>query len=69
MPLCGLLVSVLVWGLVLAVVWWAISKVPVPEPFSWVVQVVFALIVILVLFDLLRGGGNVAIAASVCRGI
>lgn len=68
MPLCGLLVSLLVWGLVLAIVYWAIGKVPVPEPFSWVVQVVFALIVILVLFDLLRGGGHVAIAGAVCRG-
>lgn len=52
-----LLIALLFWGLILAIIWWAISQVPVPEPFSWVVRVVFAIIVVVVLFKLLGGGG------------
>lgn len=53
----GLLIALIIWGLILAIIWWAISQIPVPEPFSWVIRVVFALIVVIVLIDLLTGGG------------
>lgn len=52
----GLLISLIIWGLILAIVWWAISQIPVPAPFSWVIRVIFALIVVIVLIDLLTGG-------------
>jgi hypothetical protein len=52
----SLLISLIIWGLILAIVWWAISQIPVPAPFSWVIRVVFALIVVIVLIDLLTGG-------------
>lgn len=55
-----LLVALVIWGLVLAIIWWAVSQIPVPEPFSWVIKVVFALIVVVVLLNLLgvTGGGT-----------
>lgn len=52
-----LLITLLVVGLILAIIWWAISQIPLPAPFSWVVRVVFALIVAIILIDLLLGGG------------
>ncbi len=52
----SVLIALIVWGLILAVVWWAISQIPVPEPFSWVIRVVFALIVVIVLIQILTGG-------------
>lgn len=48
-----LLISLLIWGLVLAILWWAIAQIPVPAPFSWVIRVVFALIVVIILLNLL----------------
>ena len=60
-----LLVSLLLWGLVLAIVWWIISMIPVPAPFGWVIQVVFAIVCLVVIFNLLEGGGRFAM---VCTG-
>lgn len=51
-----LLVALIIWGLILAIIWWAISQIPAPAPFSWVIRVVFALIVAIVLINLLTGG-------------
>jgi hypothetical protein len=51
-----LLIALVIWGLVLAIIWWAIAQIPVPAPFSWVIRVVFALIVVLVLLSLLGVG-------------
>lgn len=52
-----LLISLVIWGLVLAIIWWAITQIPVPAPFSWVIRVVFALIVVIVLLNLLGVAG------------
>lgn len=52
----ALLVTLIIWGLILAIVWWAISQIPVPAPFSWVIRVVFALIVVIILIQILMGG-------------
>jgi len=53
-----LLVTVVIVGLIFAIVWWAISQIPIPEPFSWVVRAIFALAVVIVLVGLLTGGVN-----------
>lgn len=52
----SLLITLIVLGLIFAVVWWAITQIPLPPPFAVVVRVIFALIVVLVLVDLLLGG-------------
>lgn len=57
----SLLISLIIWGLILAIIWWAVSQVPVPAPFSWVIRVVFALIVVIVLISLLTGGGTLGL--------
>ena len=51
------LFSLLIIGLILAIIWWAVTQVPVPEPFSWVIRVVFALVVVVILVSFLTGGG------------
>lgn len=52
----SLLISLLIWGLILAILFWAIQQIPVPAPFGWVIRVVFAIIVVIVLISLLTGG-------------
>jgi hypothetical protein len=59
----GLLISLIIWGLIFAIVWWGISQIPVPEPFSWVIRVIFVLLVVLVLLDLLTGSHYVGLPA------
>lgn len=53
MPGIDLLIALLIWGLILAIIWWGITQVPVPAPFSWVIRVVFAIVVVVVLLNLL----------------
>lgn len=52
----AMLITLVIVGLILAIVWWAISQIPAPEPFSWVIRVVFALVVAIVLIEILTGG-------------
>jgi hypothetical protein len=40
-------------SLILAICWWAISQLPLPEPFRWVAIILIALIAILLLLHLL----------------
>ena len=56
MPLVSLLIYLIVIGLILAIVWWAIEQIPVQAPFNWVIRAVFALIVVLILLQLLVPG-------------
>ena len=51
----GLLVTVIVLGLIFYVFYWLLSKIPLPEPFAVVAQVILGLIVVLVLLGLLFG--------------
>lgn len=55
-PLFSLLITVIIVGVVLYVIWWAISQIPLPPPFAVVVRVVFALIVVLVMLGFLFNG-------------
>jgi len=58
------LIYLIVWlaviGLILWVVWWGITQIPMPEPISTVVRVIFVLIVCIVaitfLLQILPGG-------------
>lgn len=49
MSLISLLITLIIVGLILAIVWWAISQIPLPAPFNWIVRAVFALIIAVVL--------------------
>lgn len=52
-----LLVTLLIYILIAAVIWWAISLLPLPAPFGLIVRVVFAVVVVVFLLNLLAGGG------------
>lgn len=45
-----LLAGLVVIVLAVAILWWALSTVPLPGPFRWIINVVFALIALWVLF-------------------
>jgi len=56
--LIHLLIVVIVLGLIFAVVWWAMSYLPLPTPFAqvarFIVVLIFALILIYLLLPLLN---------------
>jgi len=56
MALIPLLITLLIVGVIFAVIWWGISQVPLPAPFAMVVRVVFVVIVVIVLISMLTGG-------------
>ena len=47
--LIGMLINLIIWIIVLGLVWWLISLLPIPAPFARFVQVLFILVCILVL--------------------
>lgn len=56
MDLISLLITLLIYGLILSIIWWAIEQIPAIAPFAWAVRVVFAIIVVILLLSLLTGG-------------
>jgi hypothetical protein len=52
-PLLYFLVEILILGAIFYIIWWAISQIPVPAPFAWIIRLVFVLIVAVVCIDLL----------------
>lgn len=56
MDLISLLITLLIYGLVLSIIWWAVEQVPMLAPFAWAVRVVFAIIVVILLLSLIGGG-------------
>lgn len=54
----SLLITLVIVGLIFAIIWWGVSQIPVPAPFSWVIRAVFALVVVIVLIGLLTGNGG-----------
>ena len=52
----NLLFTLLIYLLILGVVYWVITLLPLPAPFKTVAMVVFAILVIVLLFGLLTGG-------------
>lgn len=51
-----LLVSLLIFCLIAGLIWWAISTLPIPEPFRTVMVVILVLIFVLVLLSYLPIG-------------
>ena len=54
-----ILVTILILAIILGLVWWAISYLPIPSPFVNVIRVVIILIFIIYLLYLLVGRGTV----------
>lgn len=55
-----LLVAIIIWGLVLAVLWWGVGRLPLPAPFNTVAQVILVILTVVILVNLLLGftGGS-----------
>jgi hypothetical protein len=51
----SLLISLLILLVIFALIWWIISLIPIPPPFTWVVQVIFAIFLLIALVSLLTG--------------
>lgn len=49
------LVVLVIIGLILWIVWWAVTQIPMPEPIRTVVRVLFVLIMAIVLINFLMG--------------
>ena len=53
----SVLISLIVWLVVLGLIWYLISRLPIPEPVSTVIKVVFILILIILVLGLFGVGG------------
>lgn len=53
--LIPLVVQLVILALFFWLVWWALSQIPLPEPFNTVIRVVMVLIVFLVVASMLLG--------------
>lgn len=50
------LIQLVVVLVVMGIVWWAITQIPLPAPASWIVRVLFGLICALIVLNLLVPG-------------
>lgn len=48
-------ISLLILVLVLAIIWWILTMIPVPPPLVWIVRVIFAIIALICVLSLLFG--------------
>lgn len=55
MTLISLLITLVIWGLILWLCWWAIGAIGLPEPFAKVATVILVLISVIVVIELLTG--------------
>lgn len=55
MTLLTLLVTLIIWGLIFYVIWWALGVIALPEPFNKIATVVVVLAVLYVLIGILTG--------------
>lgn len=55
MDIVSLLINLVVWGLVFYVVWWALGRIGLPEPFNKIVTVLLVLLTVVVLLNLVFG--------------
>lgn len=51
----GTLIALLILVLVAGLLWWAITQIPLPAPLAMVVQVVFVVVFALILLGMLFG--------------
>lgn len=63
----SLLISLIILCIILAVVYWILTMIPVPPPMVWIVRVVFALICLIAVLSLLLGGWTLPIGHPLVR--
>lgn len=55
MTLLGLLISLIIWGLIFYILWWALEAMGLPEPFNKVASIILILAAVLVIVGILTG--------------
>jgi hypothetical protein len=63
----SILITLLIYAVVIAVVWWIWQQIPVPAPFRWIGAVVIGIIAIVALLSIF-GGGGLSLGAPVHLG-
>jgi len=53
--LVTILVQLIIWGLIIYVLFWAIGKVGLPEPFQKISMVVLVILTVIILLNILSG--------------
>ena len=61
MDLISLLVTLVIVGLILAVIYWLLGTLPIPAPFNMAIRVIMALIVVVWLLSILLGHGTIPV--------
>ena len=59
--LIALLVHILILAIVMGLIWWIITLIPLPPPFGQVVRVVFVVICVIILICLILPLAGIAI--------
>ncbi|MGH7605394.1 MAG: hypothetical protein ACRENK_15540 [Gemmatimonadaceae bacterium] len=53
--LLGLFVQLVILGLIFYVLWWALGRLALPEPFAKIATVILVVIIVIVLLNILLG--------------
>jgi hypothetical protein len=53
--LVALLIHILIIALILGLIWWVLTLIPLPDPFALILRVVFAIICVIIVINLLLG--------------
>jgi hypothetical protein len=56
MSIIALLITLIIWGLIFWLLWWALGAVGIPEPFHKVAVVILVLAAVVVVIGILTGG-------------
>lgn len=55
MALLALLLSLVIWGVIFYILWWALGAIALPEPFNKVAVVVLVIAAVIVVIGILTG--------------
>jgi len=55
MSLLAILLSLVIWGLIFWLLWWAVETIGIPEPFHKVIVVVLVIAAVFVVIGILTG--------------
>jgi hypothetical protein len=55
MTLLGLLITIVIWGIIFYVLWWALGQIGLPEPWNKIAVVLLVLATVIVIIGILTG--------------
>lgn len=55
MALLALLLTIVIWGIIFYILWWALGKISLPEPFNKIAVVVLVVAAVIVAIGILTG--------------